>query len=400
MYKFIVVFCCDDRGKFIEKLTLNNQKKSRDGSMTLISEVSDSGLQRGKYCVCVKIDLSRVNPDTIALLVYLDGGPRNFMHLNSCGLRCRDAPGDRGEGTFLSGAGSTTMSPLFRIASTRTRRDYQGIALCTVYKDGWKDIDSAARKGKNVTDSKEIVVTGESTKPLAQPMWACTALFEPVYLASDKRKEAFTANLVINVVPSLEKCRRRLFSNVRDVCAALSSQALPHLKKKFNTVSGALSIGEFTAVLFKQLYETQPLIVLEIEAGYAVAMLQEMFCQIDYNGDGSVNWDEFTTFLTLTGLSSQGKAKGLGGVDPTGGSDILNEYTIEYAEDISRRDQILQSTRTVSLMRYVPENKKILLISENSDNILVMDSEFKLLSKIEATRVQPMSNNKDTVNGI
>ena len=29
-----------------------------------------------------------------------------------------------------------------------------------------------------------------------------------------------------------EKCRRRLFANVRDVCAALSSQALPHLKNK------------------------------------------------------------------------------------------------------------------------------------------------------------------------
>jgi hypothetical protein len=47
---------------------------------------------------------------------------------------------------------------------------------------------------------------------------------------------------VINVVPSLEKCRRRLFSNVRDVCAALSSQALPHLKKKFSTTLGSLVI--------------------------------------------------------------------------------------------------------------------------------------------------------------
>jgi hypothetical protein len=51
-------------------------------------------------------------------------------------------------------------------------------------------------------------------------------------------------------------------------------------------------------------------------------------------------------------------------------------------------------------MRYVPENKKILLISENSDNILVLDSEFKLLSKIEAARVQPMNTIKDSVNGI
>ena len=30
-------------------------------------------------------------------------------------------------------------------------------------------------------------------------------------------------------------------------------------------------------------------------------MLQEMFHQIDCNGEGSVTWDDFTTFLTLTG---------------------------------------------------------------------------------------------------
>ena len=35
---------------------------------------------------------------------------------------------------------------------------------------------------------------------------------------------------------------------------------------------------------------------------YAVAMIQEMFMQIDYNGDGGSDWNEFTTFLSLTGL--------------------------------------------------------------------------------------------------
>jgi Ca2+-binding EF-hand superfamily protein len=31
-------------------------------------------------------------------------------------------------------------------------------------------------------------------------------------------------------------------------------------------------------------------------------MLQELFLQIDFNGDGTVSWDEFTTFLTITGM--------------------------------------------------------------------------------------------------
>ena len=84
------------QGKFIEKLTLNGQKKSKDGSLTLVAEVSETGQQRGRYCVCIKMDLSRVNSTNIAILVYLDGGPRSFMHLSSVSLRCRDAPGDRG----------------------------------------------------------------------------------------------------------------------------------------------------------------------------------------------------------------------------------------------------------------------------------------------------------------
>ena len=59
---------------------------------------------------------------------------------------------------------------------------------------------------------------------------------------------------------------------------------------------------EFTEALFCQLYESHPKIVDDLEAGYAVAMIQEMFLQIDYNGDGGTDWEEFTTFLSITGL--------------------------------------------------------------------------------------------------
>ena len=60
---------------------------------------------------------------------------------------------------------------------------------------------------------------------------------------------------------------------------------------------------------------------------------------------------------------------------------MLNEYTIEYAEDLHMRDSVLLATRKVSLMRYIPETKKILVISEDADNILVMKEDFTVLSK-------------------
>ena len=80
----------------LEKLTLSGHRKSRDGAFSLIAELSDPGIQKGKYCVCIKVALNRVHPATIAVLVYLDGGPRNFIHLSSVSMRCKNAPGDRG----------------------------------------------------------------------------------------------------------------------------------------------------------------------------------------------------------------------------------------------------------------------------------------------------------------
>jgi hypothetical protein len=72
-------------------------------------------------------------------------------------------------------------------------------------------------------------------------------------------------------------------------------------------------------------------------------------------------------------------SRGKGGSDTA--SEVLNEYTIEYAEDLHMRDSVLLATRKVSLMRYIPETKKILVISEDADNILVMKEDFSVLSK-------------------
>ena len=63
-------------------------------------------------------------------------------------------------------------------------------------------------------------------------------------------------------------------------------------------------------------------------------MLEEMFQQIDFNGDGDCTWDEFTSFAIQTSLS----AAQAGALD--GGNDQLNEYVIEYGEDSLRRDKV------------------------------------------------------------
>ena len=139
------------------------------------------------------------------------------------------------------------------------------------------------------------------------PKWATQPLFTPIYQTIVKAKEAFCAKLVINTTPCLENCRPRLFAAVSDLITALSSEALPFLKKKFLAGSSnddSLNMDEFTECLFLQLYESHPKIIEELEAPFAVAMIQEMFLQIDYNGDGHSTWNEFTTFLSITGQYS------------------------------------------------------------------------------------------------
>jgi hypothetical protein len=36
-------------------------------------------------------------------------------------------------------------------------------------------------------------------------------------------------------------------------------------------------------------------------------------------------------------------------------------------------------------MKHIPENKKIMIIAENSDHIMILDEEYKLLSKVTLT---------------
>jgi len=236
------VYAYDDRGRYADRI--NGEKlRSDDGSTALIMDVDSPVYARSTMTQCVKINLSRVRLETTSLLVCLDGGPRCFNNVLSAALRCRTSPGDRGEGTFLSGAAVNVMVPLFN-ASSKTKKDCLGIAVCVFYKDGWDD------------DGK--------------PLWAARPLFEPVYHPIRTAKEAFCAELVIGVVPCLEKCRPRLFPSVRGVCAALSSDAFPKLKKKwFQGDDDSLDIDAFTEVIFCQLYETHPKILDELEAPYA-----------------------------------------------------------------------------------------------------------------------------------
>lgn len=72
---------------------------------------------------------------------------------------------------------------------------------------------------------------------------------------------------------------------------------------------------------------------------------------LDYNGDASVDWDEFTSFCIQTGMGDGNTHS----ADNEKASNIrsLDEYVIEYGEDVLMRDRVLSSHRRVDVMRWV-----------------------------------------------
>ena len=79
--------------------------------------------------------------------------------------------------------------------------------------------------------------------------------------------------------------------------------------------------------------------------------------------------------------------------------NILDEYTIEYSEDMLMRDKVLPAQSSVSCMRYIPETQKIAVIVNNSSFIRILDDTFNLHVEIRPHLIQdPNIASKDIVN--
>lgn len=70
----------------------------------------------------------------------------------------------------------------------------------------------------------------------------------------------------------------------------------------------------------------------------------------------------------------------------------LEQYVIEYGEAHLDRDHVLSAYRFISLMRYIPENRKIVVISEDADNVLIFDEKFRVHTQLYPSKVQVIGN--------
>ena len=157
--------------------------------------------------------------------------------------------------------------PYISFSTLRSRRDVQGVALCALYKDGWKpntreddrseaseradfrevssdrrdrgrdqerdrDRDRRESSGsrgegsrgfsggcrrqisRSNSRSRSRSISRSASKPSHVPVWSAIVLNEPVFLASGRGKEEFSAQLVVDVVPSLGTSRAPIVTSL------------------------------------------------------------------------------------------------------------------------------------------------------------------------------------------
>lgn len=355
----LVAYIYDDRGRLIEKLDSSN-RFSHDGLCNIFED--SYGGNSDDLFESIKISLINDSPEVEAILLVLEGGMRNYKYVESVGVVCLQTPPDKQlNSVSTENVASNQNKDLFQ-SFKKTQKDYHGISLGVCYKNGW------------FSESRS--------------KWCFLPLMEPVYEASIRDIEDKLFKLVVRRVPSLTKHAPRLFNSLRELCTALSSTTLPSLKQAFLKLPDGLPLKMFTEVLFKQLYLIYPNIIDIEEGRYVVALLEEMFNQIDYNGDMFVNWDEFTSFCIQSSLVEVN----LLGDTSTNNNDDLDEYVIEYNEEILLRDRVLSNHRQNVLMRFIPTTRKILIVPENSDKIILFSESFKVHSELYPSKIKAIGN--------
>ena len=217
------------------------------------------------------INLSKISSTTSSAIIFIDGGSRNFQFAKNITLHAsKKTLHDDGSSNFSISLSNIQNSDddlsLFQ-SSCSPKKDYEGLIALVLHKVGFHE------------ENGEV-------------MWSCKAILEPILVSSSSEKDKVCDTSIINMVPALHQYRPKLFPSVQAICAQLSSTSLPNLKKSFLANAEGLALDKFTDVLFRQLFEVaggsdyaNNGLMNTAEAEYTVAMLHELFGQIDYNGE-------------------------------------------------------------------------------------------------------------------
>ena len=177
------LFLYDDKARMIERLD-GDATVSSDGSIELTSDIAATDVSES-YIELAKANLDKIDKSVEAIILFLDGGVKNYSMVNRVKFTCRHTPGDR---TDIKSSGVNENL----LTSTYESDDLcEGIVLAALYR---------------VYDKKNR---------RSPPRWKLTAIFEESTHASLKNKYDLSTLMVTTVVPSLTRYRPRVFSSVR-----------------------------------------------------------------------------------------------------------------------------------------------------------------------------------------
>ncbi|RHZ04468.1 hypothetical protein DYB37_012928, partial [Aphanomyces astaci] len=155
-----------------------------------------------------------------------------------------------------------------------------------------------------------------------------------------------------------------------DIMMMIDMAKVGSLRDEFQQKERGLSVGEFVHVMLRFVKGSRNATddkshLHQLTEPQLVAYLCELFAQIDINGDGSMEWEEFTSFIVDTGLESQ---------QP----NSIQMYHHSTWEDTSKH------SATIDRMYYFPANDRLAVCEYGTQNLKIYDSRCELQRVIKS----------------
>ncbi|RHY31950.1 hypothetical protein DYB32_003023 [Aphanomyces invadans] len=155
-----------------------------------------------------------------------------------------------------------------------------------------------------------------------------------------------------------------------DIMMMIDMAKVGSLREEFQRKERGLSVGEFVHVMLRFVKSSQNAQddkshLHKLTEPQLVAYLCELFAQIDINGDGSMEWEEFTSFIVDTGLESQ---------QP----NSIQMYHHSSWEDTSKH------SATIDRMYYFPANDRLAVCEYGTQNLKIYDARCELQRVIKS----------------
>ena len=171
---------------------------------------------------------------------------------------------------------------------------------------------------------------------------------------------------------------------VNDIMMILDMDKVLELQDEFQKAENGLTLYEFVYVMLRFLKKSQRHENIDDDSKRVieniskmsettkVSALAELFAQIDINGDGTMEWEEFTSYIVESGLTD--KSDGPGGI---------SQYKSKQWEDFSKHRQ------SIERMYFFPKDPKrssgtIGVVEGSSPVLKIYNSECSLMHQLKA----------------